>query len=150
MFGRSNGSLGPPAKRRRLSIATPPAPSSSATSLEQHSFNADAGPSRKPTLTEIELDMQETRIPSSASPSPMKMPRTRDGSRGSVGPGGTSPAKVSNEVTKALQESITSLLGKRASVDDDLQVNAAPLHGKPGKRARPQSKSKVGNLLSTL
>jgi DNA replication regulator DPB11 len=86
--------------------------------------------------------MQETRIPSSTSPSPMKIPKSRDGSRGSIGPGGASPTKVSNEVTKALQESITSLLGKRQNSEEDANMVAQP--AKPGKRVRPQPKSKVG------
>ena len=59
-----------------------------------------------------------------------------------MGPGGASPAKVPHEVTKALQESITSLLGKRQNLED---VNADPGQqpAKAGKRARPQQKSKV-------
>lgn len=94
------------------------------------------------------MDMFETRIPSSASPSPMKMPKSRDGSRGSMGPGGPSPAKVSNEVTKALQESITSLLGKRSNSEDDAGASTAQPLWKSGKRLRPPPKSKVVVLFS--
>ena len=145
MFGKPNSSLGPPAKRRRLSTATPPPSSSRSTSIGLHSIqtNASAGPSRKSTRTDIdlEIDMQETRIPSSTSPSPMKLPKSRGGSRGSMGPGGPSPAKVSNEVTKALQDSITSLLGKRQNSEED--ANVAPQPPKAGKRVRPLPKSKV-------
>jgi DNA replication regulator DPB11 len=147
IFGKPNSSLGPPLKRRRLSTTTPPPPSSRSTSIGRHSINtnASAGPSRRSTLADvdIEIDMQETRIPSSTSPSPMKMPKSRDGSRGSMGPGGASPAKVSNEVTKALQESITSLLGKRQISEEDGNTNAGQQPAKPGKRVRPPPKSKV-------
>lgn len=146
MFGKPNSSLGPPTKRRRLSTATPP-PSSRTTSIGRNSIstNASAGPSRKPSLISLEIDMQETRIPSSTSPSPMKLPASRNGSRGSLGP--ASPAKVSNEVTKALQESITSLLGKRHnSAEEDGKANGNGNAGqqptRAGKRVRPQPKSK--------
>jgi hypothetical protein len=59
-----------------------------------------------------------------------------------MGPGGMSPAKVSNEVTKALQESITSLLGKRQNSEEDANANPGQ-PAKAGKRIRPQPKSKV-------
>lgn len=139
LFGQPNNSLGPPTKRRRLSIATPPPPTSRSTSAGSSS----SGPSRRPTVAEIEVDMLETRIPSSTSPSPMKMLKSRDGSRGSMGPGGPSPAKVSSEVTKALQESITSLLGKRQNSEEDANPNIGHPVAKAGKRIRPQPKSKV-------
>jgi hypothetical protein len=60
-----------------------------------------------------------------------------------MGPGGISPAKVSGEVTKALQESITSLLGKRSNSDEDAGVGGGQQPSKAGKRVRPQPKSKV-------
>jgi DNA replication regulator DPB11 len=145
MFGKPNSSLGPPHKRRRLSTATPPL-SSRSTSVGHHSMNmnASAGPSHKTALDDLdmEIDMHETRIPSSTSPSPMKIPKSRDGSRGSIG-SGASPAKVSNEITKALQESITSLLRKRQDSEEDANANAGQQPGKAGKRFRPQPKSKV-------
>lgn len=62
-----------------------------------------------------------------------------------MGPRGVSPAKVSNEVTKALQESITSLLGKRQNSEEDANANAGQ-SAKAGKRIRPQPKSKVAIL----
>lgn len=136
MFGRPNGSLGQPSKRRRLSIATPPPPSSS-------SRHSSVGPNRQPTVSEIEIDMQQTRIPSSTSPSPMKIPQSRKGSKSSVVPDNSSPAKVSNEVTKALQKSITSLLGKRPSVEEEAGFHTGQPPGKSGKRARPHARSKV-------
>ena len=136
IFGRLNGSLAQPSKRRRLSIGTPPPPSSS-------SRHSSIGPTRQPTMAEIEIDIQQTRIPSSTSPSPMKIPQGRKGSKPSAVPDDSLPTKVSNEVTKALQKSITSLLGKRPSVEEDANFNAGQPHGKPGKRVRPQAKVKV-------
>lgn len=83
------------------------------------------------SLAELREDMRNTRIPSSASPSPMKSPSNS-----------TSPARISREATKVLQESITSLLGKRISIDD---MDA----GRPSrpKRLRPPSRTKVICLL---
>lgn len=157
MFGRPNGSLGsglPPPKRRRLSTATSPPLSSQSTSSsasKNNNHNDKVGPSRKPVLAALDIDMQDLRIPSSTSPSPMKIPaRSRDGSYVSGGGSfsGVSPVKVSNEATKALQESITSLLGKRQNSEEDPSLNAVHVQqqqqvGKPGKRVRPPSKSKV-------
>jgi hypothetical protein len=67
-------------------------------------------------------------IPSSKTPSPMKIPETRDVT--------ISPVKITSEVTKELQESITSLLRKRPTSEDDSVVKA-------GKRPRPLLRSKV-------
>jgi len=55
---------------------------------------------------------------------------------------GASPAKVPHEVTKALQESITSLLGKRQHLEEDVNADPGQQPAKAGKRARPQQKSK--------
>ncbi|KDR78628.1 hypothetical protein GALMADRAFT_223890 [Galerina marginata CBS 339.88] len=101
---------------------------------------------RKSTILNIDAEPQPThgheqqqdgRIPSSKSPSPMKVQRTN--SRLSL-----SPVKIDHEVTKALQESITSLLGKRPSPDtDEAGVSAGDIGGgggRNGKRARPQRK----------
>lgn len=83
--------------------------------------------------------LDDVRVPSSTSPSPMKAPLQRSTSRSSL-----SPMKVDHEATKALQESITSLLGKRPSPEGD--EAGAPTGMGPGprngKRARPQ-RSKV-------
>jgi DNA replication regulator DPB11 len=89
----------------------------------------------------------------------MKVP-PRTGSRLSL-----SPIKIDHEVTKALQESITSLLGKRPSPDADADepggarargaTGAVDMTGadmpqrKKGKRARPQ-RAKVCNFPSRL
>ncbi|KAJ3511371.1 hypothetical protein NLJ89_g4136 [Agrocybe chaxingu] len=86
-----------------------------------------------PNLDEEPVGTDPGRIPSSKSPSPMKAPaplRHSGSSRLSL-----SPVKIDHEATKALQESITSLLGKRPSPDGD--ELPGPATGK-GKRARPQ------------
>src|ERR1700722_2693326 len=90
-----------------------------------HSSTSHEGPSRQRTL-----DEQEMHVPSSKSPSPMKMPG--DHQRELT----LSPVKVSNEVTRALQDNITSLLGKRQTSEDDL-------FARNGKRPRPHTRSKV-------
>jgi DNA replication regulator DPB11 len=89
------------------------------------------------------------RVPSSKSPSPMKLLKniSGGGSRLSL-----SPVKIDHEATKALQESITSLLGKRLTPDgDDLTRGAAGVadgpNGRNGKRARPH-RSKVSITFS--
>jgi len=89
-------------------------------------------------------DLQQGIIPSSTSPSPMKPPSQKGGSfRQSL-----SPVKIDHEATKALQESITSLLGKRPSPDVEESTPDTGMAGRakgsrPGKRVRPQ-RSKVG------
>lgn len=84
------------------------------------------------SLAELREDMQNTRIPSSASPSPIGTPSS------------TSPAKISREATKVLQESITSLLGKRISTGD-LESG----HTSRPKRPRPPPRIKVCHRLLT-
>jgi hypothetical protein len=95
------------------------------------------GPSRQQsTLRDIPP------VPSSKTPSPMKMPQ------GSGEWGEMSPAKVQVEVTRALQDSIASLLGKRRASEEDVGTGTgAKAAAQGGKRARPQSKSKVCPVL---
>ena len=89
------------------------------------------------------LERQPTTIvvPSSKSPSPMK-------SLKNIGSGGSrlslSPVKIDHEATKALQESITSLLGKRPTPErEDMAGGPADVpNARNGKRARPH-RSKV-------
>jgi hypothetical protein len=85
----------------------------------------------KPTWQEIEQERLTAKIPSSRTPSPMKL--SRQGSRASI-----SPAKIDHEATKALQESITRALKRHTSEDDDV-LNG----GRNVKRPRPQ-RHKVG------
>ncbi|KAG6919626.1 hypothetical protein DXG01_003490 [Tephrocybe rancida] len=90
---------------------------------------------RRPTQREIERERRQARIPSSRSPSPLKIqchppppPESRIPTE--------SPTRIPRDVAKALEDNITTLLGKRTSADDD----AEPAQNKtrPGKRQRPQ------------
>ncbi|KAI0084130.1 hypothetical protein BDY19DRAFT_973992 [Irpex rosettiformis] len=83
--------------------------------------------SRPLSLAELREDMLSTHIPSSETPSPIKRP--------SASP---SPAKISREATRVLQESITTLLGKRMSSED----NGSGQAPRP-KRVRPPSRTKA-------
>lgn len=83
------------------------------------------------TLAELREDMLNTHIPSSKTPSPIK--------RLTASP---SPAKISREATRVLQESITTLLGKRLSTDDTSKGQAPR-----SKRVRPPSRAKVSYSL---
>ncbi|KAH8094535.1 hypothetical protein BXZ70DRAFT_1072697 [Cristinia sonorae] len=116
--------------------ATSP-PRSRASSAELHSSplkDQDVLPSlgRQPTLQEIREDMTNTRIPSSTSPSPIKIPPNAGNERAY----GHSPLRISKEASKVLQDSITTLLGKRQPSEDD------DTYGRGGKRARPLLRSK--------
>ena len=146
--------------------------SSTKNSFEINNNNAGSSSSshrqqpqqRQPTVPHLEASEPQRhdaglgRVPSSTSPSPMKVPRT--GSRLSL-----SPVKIDHEAAKALQECITSLLGKRPSPDADadepgvarargatgaVEVTGADMpQRKKGKRTRPQ-RTKVCNSLSRL
>ncbi|KAI0064954.1 hypothetical protein BV25DRAFT_1914101 [Artomyces pyxidatus] len=95
--------------------------------------NRPIQPPQAGSETEDEGD-EHARVPSSATPSPMKMPP--------VGPSKSTPVSspvrpvVSEAGARALQESITNLLGKRTSMDDTEDVGRV----RGGKRARPRSK----------
>lgn len=97
---------------------------------------------------------QGGRVPSSKSPSPMKILKNQ-GSRSSL-----SPVKMDHMATKALQESITSLLGKRPSPESEEMLEmggagtgAGGSNGNNGgatrmaKRTRPQRITKVTHFL---
>ena len=80
------------------------------------------------------------RVPSSKSPSPMKSLKSigSSNSRQSL-----SPVKIDHEATKALQETISTLLGKRSTLEgEDLAGVTDVPNGRNGKRARPH-RSKV-------
>jgi DNA replication regulator DPB11 len=85
----------------------------------------------------------QLRVPSSKSPSPMK-------SLGNIGGSSSrqslSPVKIDHEATKALQETISTLLGKRPTLEgEDLAGVADIPNGRNGKRARPH-RSRVSRL----
>jgi DNA replication regulator DPB11 len=115
LFGKPNDVL------RGLDAVTPSPSSQSKTFDPKSQTEPPSSPSPHLTLGEIRRDMQETRIPSSKSPSPLKVPSLTSTQSG------CSPGKVPNQVRRALHESITSLLGKRS----------------PEERARPLGKLKV-------
>lgn len=80
------------------------------------------------------------RVPSSKSPSPMKSLKNLGSSSSRLS---LSPVKIDHEATKALQETISSLLGKRPTLEGEDLAGAADVpNGRNGKRARPQ-RSKV-------
>jgi DNA replication regulator DPB11 len=73
--------------------------------------------------SKFEFDKDSAQIPSSNTPSPLKIPGD------TVSKQTHSPIKVPNEVTKALQDTITNLLGKRPSGE----VSYPTRMGKKGK-----------------
>ncbi|KAG6900650.1 hypothetical protein C0993_006754 [Termitomyces sp. T159_Od127] len=94
---------------------------------------------RQPTQLEIERERKQARVPSSRSPSPLKtqckaplQPQLQPGEKIPT----ESPTRIPWEVAKALEDNITTLLGKRTSGDD----GAEPVQkgSRPGKRQRPQ------------
>ncbi|XP_006458959.1 hypothetical protein AGABI2DRAFT_183783, partial [Agaricus bisporus var. bisporus H97] len=97
-------------------------------SSTQSDNSVEVGKGKVPTPTwqEIEQERLTAKIPSSRTPSPMKL--SRQGSRTSV-----SPTKIDPEATKALQESITRALKRHTSEEDDV-LNG----GRNAKRQRPQ------------
>ena len=104
-------------------------------------------PSSIPTPTRSVDEDPRMRVPSSKSPSPMKSLKNVGGSSSRLS---LSPVKIDHEATKALQETISSLLGKRPTLEgEDLAGVADVPNGRNGKRARPH-RSKVSLTLKTL
>jgi hypothetical protein len=99
----------------------------------QLSFEYMTGPN-----SPLAIPQPDEHVPSSETPSPMKLP---------VCPPLVSPAKISDEITRALQDNIASLLGKRPVPEQDPGVAAG---GRAGKRLRPPSKTKVNEALFVL
>ncbi|KAI9064973.1 hypothetical protein FKP32DRAFT_1712505 [Trametes sanguinea] len=94
--------------------------------------NANSSPALIPTR------LFDDRVPSSESPSPMRMP-------GAGTP--STPARVAKQATKVLQESITTLLGKRPAATDAPEREPDDEGRKAqdtrlGKRARPLNRTK--------
>ena len=88
----------------------------------------------------------QARIPSSTSPSPMKLLPSSSLPDAFVA---SSPARLpdTDAITKALHESLTSLLGKRPIAEEDETMRDAsgggPNGAKKGKRVRPGGPSNV-------
>jgi DNA replication regulator DPB11 len=127
---------------------------SNVESFNANDLNMDSGPlSRRSSQRSTnvlpqaagETDLRR-RVPSSKSPSPMKSLKNIGGGRGSRL--SLSPVKIDHEATKALQESITSLLGKRPTPEgEDMAGGPADVpNARNGKRARPH-RSKVSCVL---
>ncbi|KAH7928309.1 hypothetical protein BV22DRAFT_1083119 [Leucogyrophana mollusca] len=133
-FGKPNGSLGPPPPQRVSLSPPPPPPMSSSPPLECPAVSPNRVHPAHASLASIEDERLDpnARIPSSKSPSPMKLPPSSASMPSPARPLGP------NEITRALQESITTLLGKRQVSDED----GAP-HQRRGKRVRPQPRSKI-------
>ncbi|KAF8813526.1 hypothetical protein BYT27DRAFT_7131662 [Phlegmacium glaucopus] len=121
---------------------------SNVESFNANDLNLDLGSlSRRPSQRSADVISQAAgegdsriRVPSSKSPSPMKSLQNIHANGSSSSRLSLSPVKIDHEATKALQESITSLLGKRPSPEgDDLAGGAAGGADIPrnGKRARP-------------
>ncbi|KAG8212867.1 hypothetical protein J3R82DRAFT_11191 [Butyriboletus roseoflavus] len=90
-------------------------------------------------------DEAQARIPSSTSPSPMKLPPSSSVPNAFVA---SSPARIpdSDAITKALHESLTSLLGKRPIAEEDevmMRDVAGAAGAKKGKRVRPGGRSNM-------
>ncbi|OSC98510.1 hypothetical protein PYCCODRAFT_1480561 [Trametes coccinea BRFM310] len=86
----------------------------------------------------IPARLYDDRVPSSESPSPMRMP-------GAGTP--STPARVAKQATKVLQESITTLLGKRPAAPDAPErehedEGRKAKDARLGKRARPLNRTK--------
>ncbi|KAI0667909.1 hypothetical protein C8Q78DRAFT_1195697 [Trametes maxima] len=96
----------------------------------------DAGPSKDLSLPLLSL---RERVPSSESPSPMRMPGERT-------PG--TPVRVTKQATRVLQESISTLLGKRpvetvrAEREEADAETPKEKERRLGKRARPLNRSR--------
>ena len=104
---------------------TPTCPSHIQESVTQSDPGA-GNDAPKSSWRELEHERLTAKIPSSRTPSPMKVAKA--GSRSSI-----SPTKIDHEATKALQESITRALKRHRSEDDEI-LNG----GRNSKRQRPQ------------
>ncbi|KAF5359827.1 hypothetical protein D9756_002948 [Leucocoprinus leucothites] len=143
-FGQPKHGLVAPIPRTRInSIASVPPQSGSLSpasalpphiqqivqqdSVTQSDTGGDTGnDGPKSSWRELEQERLTAKIPSSRTPSPMKLAKA--GSRSSI-----SPVKIDHEATKALQESITRALKRHTSEEDEV-LNG----GRTSKRQRPQ------------
>lgn len=157
-FGEANGMLYHPQSTQpslqrsqsstsagRLVRSQPPPPPSLITrqssSTETGTPSSSEANLQKLTPREIEQEMKQAMIPSSKSPSPMKIPNINASpSRKALQRQGTrtlsvSPTKLTREASKALRDNITSLLGKRQPLTGEDQE---AMNLRAGKRPRPQ------------
>ncbi|OCH94853.1 hypothetical protein OBBRIDRAFT_884411 [Obba rivulosa] len=129
-FGEPGALLG--SMDRQFSDATPP-PVSRATTVDLGLPNGTPSGSRTNSAVFDQMDKDgNARIPSSESPSPMKL-------LPDANVPASSPIDRTKHAAKILQESITTLLGKRPSTEDD----AGGQQSRKGKRLRVPSKTKA-------
>ena len=98
-----------------------------------------------PPSSALREEMASLRIPSSNTPSPMKSPVVEKSNGDRVSSPTEvryQPAKISREVSKVLQESITSILGKRQELDDDSGGGGV----NRGKRPKPVARTKERHI----
>jgi DNA replication regulator DPB11 len=136
----------PPSKKQRLSPSTSPPPQIPPSSPSSGSLS-DEALVPPPSIAEIKRDMKRTRIPSSKSPSPLKIPPQPNPQplpQSAMHPD-ASPPKVS----KALHESITNLLEKGHQADTEAGANQNPVT-RSGKRPRPLGRTRVCVLICLL
>ncbi|KAH9939530.1 hypothetical protein B0H21DRAFT_37133 [Amylocystis lapponica] len=140
-FGQPSGLLGT-APSLALSYATPPPLSRRATTDEPNPVLSPGGApdelgirpsSAKPSS--IDLPSQCERVPSSESPSPLKLLPHIDGHE--------TPEKIRPAPSRELRKSFTTLLGKRPSSEDDGPDPARTEQSRMSKRARPPSKQNL-------
>ncbi|TFK50096.1 hypothetical protein OE88DRAFT_1682172 [Heliocybe sulcata] len=101
------------------------------------------GAGQRPALASGQSEPRGETVPSSNTPSPLKNPRS---SSMPISPLRPSPTA---EATRALQEKLTSLLGKRPSEEEEAMAGGHAKHGKrhrPKKQSRPNSRQNSGEL----
>ncbi|EIN03978.1 hypothetical protein PUNSTDRAFT_93421 [Punctularia strigosozonata HHB-11173 SS5] len=108
-----------------------------------------ATPEPPSSAAEIRRELAEVRVASSVSPSPLKASRTGGGGSGGSAsmllPSSSSPLRIDDAATRALQENISVLLGKRANEGEAGEEGAGrpARRARAGKRARPTAKSRL-------
>ncbi|OJT01769.1 DNA topoisomerase 2-binding protein 1 [Trametes pubescens] len=135
------GANSPPSTPRRPSKTPPPPPApEEEEAAAPPRTQASADPPATPGPPIIPSRVFDDRVPSSESPSPMRIPGARTPS---------TPARVGKQATRVLQRSISTLLGKR-SADAVEEVEEREDEAKKakgpnvplGKRARPLNRSR--------
>lgn len=104
-----------------------------------------SSPGGEGELSPILKARQGERIPSSETPSPMKI-------KNMIPDSPVKSTQLDEQVTKKLQDSITNLLGKRRSSAEEEAAGAGggASHGRAAKRTRPMSRSKVCFLFNCI
>ncbi|KAI0750029.1 hypothetical protein C8Q80DRAFT_1102390 [Daedaleopsis nitida] len=123
-FGMPNMLLGPaptPPSARQPSIG-----SAYDVPLATQSAVEPSEPPDQEDSVSVPSKLYEDRVPSSESPSPLRMPGQRTPN---------TPNKVTRQATMVIQDRITSLLGKRRSEEEERRLEAQ--ESRLGKRSRP-------------